>query len=195
MRANVLRQAVWGTLCALIVSGCAYEYPGLSLPVESKTLPPSSSAVATVPSAPPKPEQKPKVPSAAKPESDAVSTSDKNGNKREETDAGGDFDNLELDAGLKGSLTILRVGSEPTENNLLSVFVGLKNKTSHRLELEAQTIYTDKEGNPLNAGSWIPMTLKPHEEKEYRSASISTEAVDFLVHIRRAPEAGDKGAK
>lgn len=105
----------------------------------------------------------------------------------EGTDAGSSFDNLEFaDAGLNGKLAILRVGSEPSANNLLSVFAGLKNKTEHRLALEVETIYKDKDGNALNAGSWIPLTLKPHEEKEYRSTSISAEAVDFLVRVRRA---------
>jgi len=92
-----------------------------------------------------------------------------------------------VDASLKGKLAILRVGSEPTPNNLLSVFAGLKNRTAHPLALEVQTIYRDKAGNELNAGSWIPMTLKPHEETDYRSASISTEATDFLIRIRRVP--------
>ena len=104
-------------------------------------------------------------------------------------DAGSSFDNLDMtDASLKGTLGILRVGSEPTPNNLLSVFVGLKNKTAHILKIEVQTIYKDKSGNELNAGSWIPMTLKPHEETEYRSASISELATDFLVRVRRAQE-------
>jgi len=97
------------------------------------------------------------------------------------------FDNLELtDASLKENLTILRVGSEPGPNNLLSVFVGLKNKTGHQLDLEMQTLYKDKSGNALNTGSWVPMSLKPHEETEYRSASISADATDFVVRIRRA---------
>lgn len=104
------------------------------------------------------------------------------------SDADSSFDNLDVvDDGLKGKLAILRVGSEPSANNLLSVFAGLKNKTARRLNLEVQTIYKDQEGNELNAGSWIPMTLKPHEEREYRSTSITEQAVDFLIRIRRAP--------
>ena len=98
------------------------------------------------------------------------------------------FDNLDIvDDSLKGKVAVLRVGSERAQNNLLSVFAGLKNKTGHRLALEMETIYKDKEDNALNAGSWIPMTLKPHEEKEYHSASISEQAVDFLIRVRRAP--------
>jgi hypothetical protein len=105
------------------------------------------------------------------------------------TDDSSSFDNLEMtDESLKGKLTVLRVGSEPTANNLLSVFVGLKNKTGQVINIEVQTIYKDKSGNSLNAGSWIPMTLKPHEETEYRSASISEFAVDFLVRVRRSSD-------
>jgi hypothetical protein len=101
-------------------------------------------------------------------------------------DAGSGFDNIEvIDDSLKAKLTILRVGSQPTANNLLSVFASLKNKTSGTLELEVQTIYKDKTGAALNDGSWIPMTLKPHEETEYNSAAISPDAVDFLVRVRR----------
>ena len=72
------------------------------------------------------------------------------------SDSDSDFDNLEIvDAGLKGKLAVQRVGSEASPNNLLSVFAGLKNMTSHNLNLEIQTIYKDSEGNPLNSGSWI----------------------------------------
>jgi hypothetical protein len=106
------------------------------------------------------------------------------------TAPGSSFDNLEIaDPSLNGKVTVLRVGSERTGNNLLSVFAGLKNKTTYKVVLEAETIYKDKAGNALNAGSWIPVNLKPHEESEYRSASISEEAVDFLVRIRLAPNA------
>jgi hypothetical protein len=109
------------------------------------------------------------------------------GNADVESDLDLSFDNLDvIDSSLKGKLAILRVGSEVGENKLLSVFAGLKNKSAHRLDLEMQTIYKDIDGNPLNAGSWISFTLKPHEEKEYHSASISVQAVDFLVRVRRA---------
>ncbi len=91
-----------------------------------------------------------------------------------------------MDPSLKGKLGITRVGSEPSSNDLLSVFAGLKNRTSHALPLEVQTLYKDRLGSDLNAGSWIPLTLKPHEETEYRSTSISPSAVDFLVRIRHA---------
>jgi len=100
------------------------------------------------------------------------------------------FDNLDLiDPSLIGKVGVLRVGSELGENKLLSVFAGLKNKTGHRIELEVQTIYKDEFNNALNSGSWIPFTLLAHEEKEYHSASISTQAVDFLIRVRRAPKA------
>ena len=105
----------------------------------------------------------------------------------EGTDAGSNFDNLEVvDAGLNEKVAIMRVGSQQADNNLLAVFAGLKNRTAHRLALEVETIYKDKAGNELNAGSWIPVTLRPYEERDYRSASISEEAVDFLIRVRRA---------
>ncbi len=115
--------------------------------------------------------------------------------RTDRTDIGSTFDNLEItDDSLKGKLAILRVGSEPSANDHLSVFVGLKNRTSHPLALQVQTLYKDKAGDSLNAGSWIPMTLKSHEETEYRSTSISADAVDFLVRVRRAPDAGASGS-
>ncbi len=113
--------------------------------------------------------------------------------KTDRADLGSTFDNLEMaDDSLKGKLAVLRVGSEPSPNDLLSVFAGLKNRTSQPLTFQVQTLYKDKTGNSLNGGSWISMTLKPHEETEYRSTSISAEAVDFLVRIRRA--SGDDSA-
>jgi hypothetical protein len=109
----------------------------------------------------------------------------------DEPAASSDFDNLEfVGPGLKDKLVVLRVGAGRTETNLLSVFAGVRNKTGHRLELEMQTLYRDREGRPLSDGhgSWIPITLKPHEETQYRSVALSEEATDFLVRVRPAGE-------
>jgi hypothetical protein len=105
------------------------------------------------------------------------------------SEASSDFDNLEIVGGnLRDKLAVLRVGSDRSESNLLSVFAGVKNKTSQRLELEMQTVYRDKEGRPLGDGrsSWVPITLKPHEATQYRSVALSEDATDFLVRIRHA---------
>jgi hypothetical protein len=105
------------------------------------------------------------------------------------------FDNLEIvTPDLKGRVAILRVGSDRTDSNLLSVFAGVRNRTGHRLEIEMQTVYRDKEGKPLTdgLGSWIPITLKPHEETQYRSVAISEDATDFVVRIRHAPGTGEQ---
>ena len=158
------RPAKWAALCALIVSGCASTNP-----------PPSPGAVTTA-------KTQPVVASDS-----GADEASRAGNGSAGEAAGSGFDNIEVaDAGLNGKVAVLRVGSEVAENNLLSVFAGLKNRTGQRLVLEVETIYKDKAGNVLNAGSWIAVTLKPHEEREYRSASISEEAVDFLIRVRRA---------
>ena len=112
------------------------------------------------------------------------------------TDNGSSFDDVDIiDSVLNGKLTILRVGSEATPTGLLSVFVGLRNKTARDLNIQVETIYKDPEGNPVNAGSWITLTLKPHEEREYRSTSISVRYdpnvmdANFIIRIRRAAPA------
>ena len=116
------------------------------------------------------------------------STSAGNANASSDEAADSNFDNLDIvDATLNGKLGVLRVGSEVGENNLLAVFAGLKNKTGRRLNLQVETIYKDKEGNALNAGSWIPFSLDPHQEKEYHSSAISEAATDFLIRVRREP--------
>lgn len=110
-----------------------------------------------------------------------------------DSDSGSTFDNLEIvDSSLKGKLGISRVGSQMADNKLLTVFAGFKNKTSHRLPLEVMTIYKDQAGNPLNAASWIPVTLKANEEREYRSSSITVQAVDFMIRVRRAQSSSHK---
>jgi hypothetical protein len=112
----------------------------------------------------------------------------------DDSDAGSGFDNLELvDASLGHKLNVLRVVSDRTDSNLLSVVAELKNKTAHILEIEVQTIYKDKASTPLSTGtgSWIPMKLKPHESTDYRSVALSPEAVDFLVRIRLPQKPAD----
>jgi hypothetical protein len=98
------------------------------------------------------------------------------------------FDNVDvLDASLNSQLSVVRVGSQRTNMNLLSIFASLKNMTAHSLTIQAQTLYKDGDGNWLDGGKagWLTLELKPHEELEYRSASLSEEAQDFLVRIRR----------
>ena len=98
------------------------------------------------------------------------------------------FDNVDvLDRELDGKLSVVSVGSDRTKTNLLSVFTSLKNLTASPLKIEAQTLYKDANGDWLDGGkaNWISLTLKSNEELEYRSASLSEEAQDFLVRIRR----------
>jgi len=162
MRAQRLRQAGWISLGVLVISGGAKADPALPPPVGQNVYQPSQPG---------------------------------GGNSSAVSDPDSSFDNLEIiDSSLHGKVAVLRVGSEVADdkqlsNKLLSIFADLKNKTGHRLDLEMETIYKDKDDNALNAGSWISFTLRPHEEKEYRSTSISEEAVDFLVRVRRAPAA------
>jgi hypothetical protein len=98
------------------------------------------------------------------------------------------FDNVEvLDRSLDGRLSVVSVGSDRTKTNLLSIFATLKNLTSSSLLIEAETLYKDGNGDWMDGGkaSWLSLEIKPHAELEYRSASLSEEAQDFLVRIRR----------
>jgi hypothetical protein len=102
--------------------------------------------------------------------------------------AEGDSDNVEiLDSDLDEQLSVSSVGSQRTNTNLLSVFATLKNLTSRALVIEAATLYKNANGDLIDGGkaSWLSLRLKPHEEMEYRSASLSEDAQDFLVRIRR----------
>jgi hypothetical protein len=98
--------------------------------------------------------------------------------------------NLDIvDDALKPKLDLVRIGAQrSTANNLLSVFMGLSNKTARKVEIEVETVYKDKSGNELNTGSWINFTIQPHGDLDYRSSSISEAAVDFLIRVRRARE-------
>jgi hypothetical protein len=98
------------------------------------------------------------------------------------------LNNLEIvDPTLKPKLDLVRIGAQRGGNNLLGVFLGLRNKTGNRLALEVETIYKDKAGNVLNTGSWMRLTIEPHAQQDYRSMTIDESAVDFLVRVRRAP--------
>jgi hypothetical protein len=108
----------------------------------------------------------------------------------DDTDSEAGFDNVDvLDPALNGQLSVVRVGSQRTNTNLLSIFASLKNLTGHTLTIQAQTLYKDGDGNWLDGGKagWLTLELKPHEELEYRSASLSEDAQDFLVRIRTQP--------
>jgi hypothetical protein len=212
MKATIFRQAVLGGAFVVLLSGCvrldASKLPAddnSSLP-SGQPLPGATSPVSTTSSQPAQPAgdssvattnqavktAPPKV-SAHSDTTLATSSGDAVAVKPPDAsadDTGSSFDNLELvDAGLSRKLAVLRVGSDRTASNLLSIYAGLKNKTGHVLEIEAQTIYKDKSDTALNdgKGSWIPMQLKAREQTEYRSVSLSPDAVDFMVRIRLKP--------
>lgn len=90
-----------------------------------------------------------------------------------------------VDGSLKPKLEVLRTGSRRTSSKLLAVFVGVRNNTGRTLAFEVATIYRDKNGNALNRGSWIRLSLKPHEEIDYKSSSLSDDAADFTVRVRK----------
>jgi hypothetical protein len=98
------------------------------------------------------------------------------------------FDNVDvIDHGLEAKLNVVSAGSQRTANNLLAIFATVKNLTAHRLVIQAQTLYKDRAGNWLDGGraGWITLTLQPHQKLDYRSASLSIQAQDFVVRIRR----------
>jgi hypothetical protein len=105
-----------------------------------------------------------------------------------DVDSEAGFDNVQMiDSTLEGRISVTRVGSQRTNTNLLSIFADLKNLTGHTVGIQAQTLYKDGDGNWLDGGraGWLPLELKPHEEFEYRSASLSEQAQDFLVRVRQ----------
>ena len=94
----------------------------------------------------------------------------------EPADTASGFDNVDLiDASLTGKLCIVRVGSDRSDENLLSILAALKNLTGRTLRLEAQTVYRDADGSWINGGraGWIALDLKPHGELNYRSEALS----------------------
>ncbi len=104
--------------------------------------------------------------------------------------------NLEfVNPALKSKLAVVRVGSDRSDSNLLTVFAGVRNKSAKPLDIEVQTIYKDKSGTPLTdgKGGWIPITLKPHGETQYRSMAISEDATDYVVRIRHADDTPPPG--
>src|SRR5260221_1266273 len=140
MRA-ILFKTVWRCACALTISGGAYGQPGPAAPQADQALPSSPVAAqpakpkpvqtrsarssgsaanisAAVPAtAPPKPPTNMPVkpdrsPSAATPASGTGSVNPENAGSGPDTTSS--FDNLEIvDAGLKGELAVLRLGSQP----------------------------------------------------------------------------------
>jgi hypothetical protein len=129
------------------------------------------------------------TPAPADPTDDLVNTPGAMSEGGDDANDRGYLGNLDIvDDALKPKLDLVRIDAQRGSNNLLVVSLGLSNKTGRKIELEVETVYKDKSGNELNTGSWIPFTLKPHGELDYRSSSISEAAVDFLIRVRRARE-------
>jgi len=127
------------------------------------------------------------TPASAEPAEDLVNTPGAMSEGGSETDSRDYRNNLDfVDEVLKRKLDLVSVDAQRGKNDLLVVTLGLNNRTSRKVELEVETVYKDKSGNELNTGSWIPFTLQPHGDLNYRSSAISEAAVDFLIRIRRA---------
>ncbi len=184
--ARIFNRAMLGGSFLLLVAGCASGSSNLSAAANDPPPAPSSTKPAPVHELAVPLQSSSGIP---------VTTSSQDSSASDIATA---FDNVDLvNSNLVGKLAILRVGSNRTEANLLSVFVGLKNETAHVLQLEVQTIYKDDSGQALTqgTGNWIPMKLKPREEADYRSVAISEDATDFLVRIRRTAGAPTGGGQ
>jgi len=124
---------------------------------------------------------------AAQPSDDMVNTPGAISEGNTDTDQRDYRNNLDIvDDVLKPKLDLTHIDAQRSRNNLLVVTLGVSNKTGHKVDLEVETVYRDKSGNELNTGSWIPFTLQPHGDLNYRSSSISEAAVDFLIRVRKA---------
>lgn len=102
------------------------------------------------------------------------------------------FTNVDLDTGFTGKLVVVRVNCGRTDNNLLAVSAMLRNVTGRTVKIEVGTCYADAAGNWINGGQagWLSFVLKPHSEFQYRSASLSDDASDYLVRIRTIEPSG-----
>ncbi len=126
-------------------------------------------------------------PAPAAPSDDLVNTPGAMSGGGTEVDQHDLRDNLDIvDDVLKPKLDLTRIDASRSRTNLLVVTLALSNKTGRKVDLEVETVYRDKGGNELNTGSWIPFTLQPHGDLNYRSSSISEAAVDFLIRVRKA---------
>jgi hypothetical protein len=127
------------------------------------------------------------LPLAATEPSDDINTPGALSDGNVEVDQRDYRNNLDIvDDVLKPKLDLVSINAQRGRNNLLVVTLSLSNKTSHKVDLEVETVYKDKGGNELNTGSWIPFTLQPQGDLSYRSSSISETAVDFLIRVRKA---------
>ena len=127
------------------------------------------------------------LPAKADPSDDLVNTPGAMSEGGSEHDEQYYRNNLDIvDDVLKPKLDLTHIDAQRSRNNLLVVTLGVSNKTGHKVDLEVETVYRDKSGNELNTGSWIPFTLQPHGDLNYRSSSISEAAVDFLIRVRKA---------
>src|SRR5580698_2670544 len=116
MRRDRLTSKVVAGLCALVICGCASEPPP----------PPPPPAMEAFPAPPPEPVPPAKAtPQASTNTGAPAAATASTGYPEVAADTGSSFDNLDfVGSGLNGKVTVLRVGSETGENNLLSVFAG-----------------------------------------------------------------------
>jgi len=90
-----------------------------------------------------------------------------------------------VSSSLHGKLTVSRINSSRA-TGLLAVSAEMRNRTSHRLEIQVQTVFKDQTGLALTnqEGSWETVTMKAHQETPYQATASSAQAAEFLIRLR-----------
>jgi hypothetical protein len=96
-----------------------------------------------------------------------------------------------LDKNLRKALAIEKVKSGRTINQMLFAEAHLRNRSNTEITVQAQTVYRDAQGNPLNPealaqepGSWTVLVIPIKSSVPYRSQSLNPVAQNATIELR-----------
>lgn len=86
----------------------------------------------------------------------------------------------------RSEIAIQKHGARRSETSALETVVEVRNRTDNNLTVELRSTYYDEQQLPLGEPSaWRPLNLPPQGTASYKEMSLQTNAVHYLVEVRR----------
>ena len=85
----------------------------------------------------------------------------------------------------KDLIHVTRVDTKRVGSGLLKVIVTLRNITKDNLWADIRTTFLDKDKHVLESTNWEPILLEARTVTEYTCTSLSNQAADYQIIIRK----------
>jgi hypothetical protein len=91
-----------------------------------------------------------------------------------------------MDGRVQNSVTCTGLQESRREDGRLEVAANLVNRENRRIEVQAQCVFKDAQGFPLDSTPWEPVILTENGQEPLRFTAMNNKASTYTIRVREA---------